>query len=176
MANSLTPRLSRRTVLRGLGVSMALPWLEATSAVAGSLPAAAVPPTRMAFIFVPNGVHLPAWTPQTEGYGFELPRILKSLSPVKNNLTVLSGLTHDKGRANGDGPGDHARSASVFLTGAQPRKTEGENIRSGISVDQVAAQAIGHYSRFSSLELGVDEGRNTGNCGCRTSITRIIGE
>ncbi|MCA9127839.1 MAG: DUF1552 domain-containing protein [Planctomycetales bacterium] len=164
MANSLTPRLSRRTVLRGLGVSMALPWLEATSAVAGSLPAAAVPPTRMAFIFVPNGVHLPAWTPQTEGYGFELPRILKSLSPVKNNLTVLSGLTHDKGRANGDGPGDHARSASVFLTGAQPRKTEGENIRSGISVDQVAAQAIGHYSRFSSLELGVDEGRNTGNC------------
>jgi hypothetical protein len=73
-------------------------------------------------------------------------------------------LTHDKGRDNGDGAGDHARSASVFLTGAQPRKTDGENIRSGISVDQVAAQAIGQLTRFSSLELGVDPGKNAGNC------------
>jgi hypothetical protein len=77
---------------------------------------------------------------------------------------VITGLTHDKGRANGDGAGDHARSASVFLTGSQPRKTDGEKIRSGISVDQMAAQAVGQKTRFSSLELGVDPGRMAGNC------------
>jgi hypothetical protein len=104
------------------------------------------------------------WTPTTEGYGFQLPYIMQPLAPVQSDLLVLSGLTHDKGRANGDGPGDHARSASVFLTGAQPRKTDGELIRSGLSVDQAAAQAIGHQTRFSSLELGVDAGRNAGNC------------
>jgi hypothetical protein len=118
----------------------------------------------MAFIFVPNGVHGPDWTPATEGYGFELPYILSPLAPVQDNVLVLTGLTHDKGRANGDGPGDHARSASVFLTGAQPRKTDGESIRSGISVDQVAAKRAGHLTRFASLELGCEPGRSAGNC------------
>ena len=156
-------KLSRRTVLRGLGVSLALPWLEATGTTAKAATLSASP-NRMAFIFVPNGVVLDKWTPSTEGYGFKLPYILEPLAPVQEKMLVLSGLTHDKGRANGDGAGDHARSASVYLTGAQPRKTDGENIRSGISVDQVAAKAIGHLTRFSSLELGVDPGRNAGNC------------
>jgi hypothetical protein len=118
----------------------------------------------MAFLFVPNGVHVPDWTPKTEGYGFELPYILEPLASVRDDLLVLSGLTHDKGRANGDGPGDHARSASVFLTGAQPRKTSGANIRSGISVDQMAAQQIGSATRFPSLELGTERGRGSGSC------------
>ncbi len=156
----LSTRLSRRTALRGFGVSLTLPWLEAMATSAATVSA----PTRMAFIFVPNGVNLSQWTPKTEGYGFDLPYILEPLADVKNDLMVLSGLTHDKGRANGDGPGDHARSASVFLTGAQPRKTDGENIRSGVSVDQVAAQSIGHLTRFSSLELGCEAGRSAGNC------------
>ncbi|QDV25409.1 DUF1552 domain-containing protein [Aureliella helgolandensis] len=155
--------VTRRNVLRGLGVSLALPWLEATSTIVKAAEAARSP-TRMAFIFVPNGVALDQWTPTTEGYGFKLSPTLQPLAPVREDLLVLSGLTHDKGRANGDGAGDHARSASVFLTGAQPRKTDGENIRSGVSVDQVAAQAIGQLTRFSSLELGVDPGRNAGNC------------
>jgi Protein of unknown function (DUF1552) len=156
-------KLSRRTVLRGLGVSLALPWLEVTGTVAKAATAAASP-TRMAFIFVPNGVVMNHWTPKTEGYGYELPSTLQPLAPVKDNLLVLTGLTHDKGRANDDGAGDHARSASVFLTGSQPRKTDGEHIRSGISVDQLAAKAIGQNTRFSSLELGVDPGRMAGNC------------
>lgn len=118
----------------------------------------------MAFIFVPNGVVMNNWMPKTEGYGFQLTRTLEPLAPVKDDLLVLSGLTHDKGRANGDGAGDHARSASVFLTGAQPRKTDGEHIRSGISVDQLAAKAVGQKTRFSSLELGVDPGKMAGNC------------
>lgn len=164
---------SRRAALRGMGLSLGLPWLasagantarggEASSAAAESLKGG--PPRRMAFIFVPNGVHLPDWTPKRTGYGFELPYILEPLEAVRQSVTVLSGLTHDKGRANGDGPGDHARSASVFLTGAQPRKTDGANIRVGISVDQLAAQKIGHATRFPSLELGCEQGAGAGNC------------
>jgi hypothetical protein len=118
----------------------------------------------MAFIFIPNGVNLPEWTPLTTGYDYDLPFILQPLGRLKDDVTVLSGLTHDKGRANGDGPGDHARSASVFLTGCQPRKTDGANIRAGVSVDQIAAQKIGHATRFPSLELGCEPGRNSGNC------------
>lgn len=157
--------VSRRTALRGLGISLGLPWFESLvpSAVAASS-VAPTPPQRIGFIFVPNGVHLPDWTPATEGYGYELPFILNPLAPVQDDLMVITGLTHDKGRANGDGPGDHARSASVFLTGAQPRKTDGANIRSGTSVDQVAAQAAGRATRFASLELGCEPGRSAGNC------------
>lgn len=163
------PHVSRRTVLRGLGVSLALPWMESLSLgatrTADPLAAAAnTPPRRMAFIFVPNGVHVPDWVPEQEGFGYKLPYILEPLAAVRDDMMVLSGLTHDKGRANGDGPGDHARSASVFLTGAQPRKTDGSNIRSGISVDQYAAQALGSATRFPSLELGCEAGRSAGNC------------
>ena len=161
------PQLTRRNMLRGMGVSLALPWMESLSSASSltrlsSQPDA--PPLRMGFVFVPNGVHLQDWTPKTEGFGFELPYILEPLQAVKDDLLVLSGLTHDKGRANGDGAGDHARSASVFLTGAQPRKTAGSNIRAGISVDQAAAQAVGRATKFASIELGCERGRGAGNC------------
>lgn len=157
--------VSRRDALRGLGIALTLPWLESLiPTVARASSAIAAPPRRMAFIFVPNGVHLPNWTPASEGFGFQLPPILEPLANVQEELLVLSGLTHDKGRANGDGPGDHARSASVFLTGAQPRKTDGSNIRSGISVDQAAAQRIGSLTKFPSLELGCEPGRSAGGC------------
>ena len=156
--------ISRRGVLRGFGVSCALPWLETLASPALAAGASPTPQRRMAFLFVPNGIRVSDWTPNTEGYGFSLPSILQPLSSVRDDVLVLSGLTHDKGRSNGDGPGDHARSASVFLTGAQPRKTDGENIRSGISADQVAAQAIGDQTRFASLELGCEPGRSAGGC------------
>jgi hypothetical protein len=164
--SSVRSELTRRTVLRGVGVSLALPWLESLAPRAlgatASEPTAA--PQRMAFMFVPNGVHLPDWTPQLSGYGYDLPYILEPLARVRDDVMVISGLTHDKGRANGDGPGDHARSASVFLTGSQPRKTDGSDIRSGVSVDQVAAQARGQATRFASLELGCEPGRSAGGC------------
>lgn len=159
--------LSRRTVLRGLGIAMGLPAFET---LRPQLAFAATPttesrlPKRMAAIFVPNGVHLPDWTPKRIGFGFDLPYILEPLAGVRDDMLVLSGLTHDKGRANGDGPGDHARSASVFLTGAQPRKTDGANIRVGVSVDQLAANVIGKQTRLASLELGCEAGRGAGNC------------
>lgn len=166
MGQMIQQPISRRTVLRGLGVSLALPWFEshpswrlwANDLVGGQ------PPLRFVAMFVPNGIHMSDWKPTTEGFGFKLPFILEPLAPVQDDLLVITGLAHDKGRANGDGPGDHARSASVFLTGAQPRKTSGADIRSGKSADQVAAQAVGHLTRFPSLQLGCEGGRSAGNC------------
>lgn len=160
--------ISRRTVLRGLGTAIALPFLEAMApavSLAGraSRPAAAAP-VRMAFLFVPNGVNMTHWTPESTGSDFDLPYVLQPLAAMKDDLLVLSGLTHDKGRANGDGAGDHARSASVFLTGAQPVKTHGANIRVGTSVDQIAGAELGTQTRYPSLEIGCEGGRNSGNC------------
>ena len=153
-------------MLRGLGTAVALPFLEAMKpalalAEASGRPS---PPKRMAFLFVPNGVHLPDWTPKESGRGFELPFILNPLQEVKDDILILTGLTQDKGRANDDGSGDHARACSAFLTGAQARKTHGADLRVGVSVDQIAAQKIGHHTRFPSLELGCDPGANAGNC------------
>jgi hypothetical protein len=161
-------QIARRTFLKGLGTAMALPMLDAmlpVRALAGASPsAAAAAPVRMAFLFVPNGIHMPDFTPKALGANFDLPNILEPLAPVKNDLLVLSGLTHDKGRANGDGPGDHARSAAVYLTGVQPLKSEGSSIRAGVSVDQYAAEMIGQTTRFPSLEIGIEPGRQSGHC------------
>src|SRR4030095_7354300 len=93
-------------------------------------------------IYVPNGKNMADWTPQREGADFDLPVILEPLAPVKEKLLVLTGLAADKARAHGDGGGDHARALGAFLTGAQPRKTDGTDLRAGISVDQVAASRI----------------------------------
>ena len=160
-------QISRRSALRGVGTALTLPLLDAmvpARALTAATSANSGLPKRMAFLFVPNGVNLEHWTPKQTGFAYDLPSILEPLRNVQNDVSVLSGLTHDKGRGNGDGPGDHARSASVFLTGAQPRKTSGGNIRSGVSVDQVAAQHLGEATKFASLELGCESGRNSGNC------------
>jgi Protein of unknown function (DUF1552) len=158
--------ISRRMVLRGIGASLALPWLEAmTPALAGTgAGKGAASPLRMAFFYVPNGVHMPLWQPKTEGKGYELPAILKPLEKRKDDLLVLTGLTQDKAFGNGDGAGDHARSLATFLTGAQAFKTDGANIHVGESVDQVAARQIGKQTRFGSIELGIDRGGQSGNC------------
>jgi hypothetical protein len=154
-------RLERRTVLRGLGASIALPALDAmTPAFAAPEP----PPLRLLFAYVPNGVTLADWTPRGEGRDFELGRILKPLEPWKQRMVVISGLAHRNGNALGDGPGDHARAGGSYLTGVHPRKTAGADIRNGVSVDQVAAQAIGNKTRLASLELGCEESRTVGNC------------
>jgi hypothetical protein len=161
------PLLSRRTVLRGVGAAVALPWLEAMgplSSWAAAPPRARTAPNRLAFLYVPNGINMEDWTPKEEGSGFTLPAILLPLQPVKDHLLVLSNLTADKARPNGDGAGDHARALAAFLTGCQARKTDGTDIRAGVSVDQVAAERIGESTRLSSLEIGCEQGAMAGNC------------
>ncbi len=157
--------LPRRTFLRGLGAAVALPMLDAMLPVFGAKSAAQVSaPCRLGFAYVPNGVVMENWTPLTVGPGFEIPSILEPLAASRQDWAILSGLTHNNGRALGDGPGDHARAAASYLTGVHPKKTNGADIKNGISVDQVAAQAIGDKTRFASLELGTEHGRQTGNC------------
>jgi hypothetical protein len=157
--------IARRTFLKGFGTAVALPLLDAMlPARASAAPVAAKSLRRMAFFSVPNGAHMQDWTPSDEGVDFKFPATLEPLTPHREYVTVLSGLTHDKARPNGDGPGDHARSAAAFLTGSQPRKTAGADIKVGISVDQLAAQKIGSQTRFPSLELGCEPGQQSGNC------------
>ena len=160
--------ISRRTILRGMGTAIALPWLEAMApttlrAASAAGPMAAEAPRRMAFFYVPNGVHMPDWTPKG-GPALELPEILRPLGSFKDDLLVLTGLTQDGAFAHGDGGGDHARSLASFLTGTHPLKTAGLGIKAGVSVDQFAAQKLGGATRFPSLELGIDRGAQAGNC------------
>lgn len=159
-----TRQISRRTLLRGLGTAVALPWLEAMTPASGLAgePARAFP-TRMAFLYVPNGVHMPEWTPENEGADFPLPFVLEPLKAFRDDLLVLSGLAQDTAFAHGDGGGDHARSLASFLTGVHPLKSDA-NIRAGVSVDQIAARKVGKSTRFPSLELGCDRGAQSGNC------------
>jgi hypothetical protein len=155
--------LPRRTFLKGLGVSLALPMLDAmTPALAAA--SSKTLPTRLAFTYVPNGVTMDVWTPAEAGAGFAFPRILKPLEPFRSQTLVLSGLAQHNANALEDGAGDHARAAACYLTGVHPKKTAGEDIQAGVSVDQIAAQHVGADSRFPSLELGCDDSRTVGNC------------
>ena len=163
----MTRMMSRRTVLRGLGASLALPWLEAMGPVtswADAPQAVRRAPNRLAFVYVPNGKNMREWTPRGDGALSELPSILEPLASVKEQLMVMTGLAADKARPNGDGPGDHARAMAAFLTGCQPRKTDGADIRAGVSVDQVAASRLGEHTRLPSLEIGADPSAMAGNC------------
>lgn len=152
-------------LLRSIGTAIALPMLDAmTPAFAAPNKSAAKTPTRMAFVYVPNGIIMPDWTPAAEGADFEFKRVMEPMAPFREHLTVLTGLTQNGGRALGDGPGDHARAAASFLTAAHPKKTAGADIKIGVSVDQVAAMKIGSSTRFPSLELGLEDGRLVGSC------------
>ncbi|HEX3871015.1 MAG TPA: DUF1552 domain-containing protein, partial [Pirellulales bacterium] len=105
--------ISRRTILRGMGTALTLPWLEAMTpltSLAKQTTGTPGSPLRVAFLMVPNGAHMAQWTPESEGASFEFPRILKPLNPFKDDLLVLSGLSQDLAAAHGDGGGDHARS------------------------------------------------------------------
>jgi hypothetical protein len=146
---------------------MSLPWLEAMGPLTNwSLGAvtARPAPNRMAFLYVPNGKNMADWTPKSQGAGFDLPTILEPLKDVHGDFSILTGLAADKARSHGDGGGDHARAMSAFLTGAQPHKTDGADIRAGISVDQVAAAKLADETRLQSLEIGCDQGAMAGNC------------
>jgi Protein of unknown function (DUF1552) len=157
--------LPRRIFLRGAGTAIALPLLDAMlPRAARAAEAAAKPPVRMAFLFTPNGVIPDAWEPKEAGANYALSPTLEPLAALKSDILVVSGLQQKNGWDLGDGPGDHARSAASFLTGAHPFKTAGAHIRAGVSVDQFAAAKIGSQTALPSLELGVDPGAIAGDC------------
>ena len=119
----------------------------------------------MAFLYVPNGMHMPHWKPRgPDDRKFELPEIFQPIKRHRENMNVISGLSLEGAFAHGDGGGDHARSVASFLTGAHPRKTHGSNIRNGESVDQVAAEKIGQLTKLPSLELGTEPSSPAGRC------------
>ncbi len=162
-------QIPRRRFLKGIGTAIALPALDAMHPALKALAAIESPngrtfPKRMAFIYIPNGANMADWTPKEAGEEFELPYILQPLKPFQNDVQVLTGLAHDKARPHGDGPGDHARASASFLTGCQARKTAGADIKAGVSVDQIAAERIGKFTRLPSLELSGDKARPSGNC------------
>ena len=153
--------LARRTFLRGIGTTIALPFLDAmTPAMAATTTKA---PVRMGFVYVPNGMDVRNWNLDYEGKLGELSRIMKPLEPFKKDILVLGNLTHNNGRALLDGPGDHGRCCGSYLTGMQPRKTM-VDIKAGISCDQIVANQIGNKTRFPSLELGLEDARQAGDC------------
>lgn len=156
--------MNRRHFLGGAGALLALPFFESL-ARRGSLlrraDAAPVPPKRLIFYFVPNGIHMPAWTPKEEGASYVLPPILAPLAPLRSEVLVISGLDNKPGRP--DGAGDHAGGTSAFLTCVHAQKSE-TDLRLGISVDQVAAAKLGQDTRFSSLQLGLEGGGSAGGC------------
>jgi hypothetical protein len=149
--------LPRRTFLRGMGVTLAMPMLDAmVPALSAAGSGGSVP--RLGFIYVANGVIQKQWKPVTVGAGFELPPILKPLEPVRDHVNVLSGLSHLQADTFGDGTGDHPRASAAWLTGvhAYDRTRPGVEVRLATTADQLAAREIGRGSQVPSLELHVD--------------------
>jgi len=156
--------LARRTFLRGLGTAMALPMLDAMVPAMAATGAGIKPAIRLGFVYVPNGIIQKGWLPSTTGKGFEMQSTMKPLEAHRDRISVLSNLMQNGGRALSDGAGDHARAGASWLTGVHPKKTEGADIRSGISADQVAAKELGNQTQFASLELGLEEPNLAGGC------------
>ena len=156
--------LSRRTFLRGSGVAMSLPLLDAMRPKRTAAAEAEKPPVRSAFVFFPNGAVGPQWRPRKVGINFPFADSLASLEPYRDDLLFVSGLAQDAARSHGDGGGDHARNAASYLTCAHPKKTAGADISVGQSIDQAIAEAIGRETRLPSLELGIQPSRHSGRC------------
>jgi hypothetical protein len=156
--------LPRRTFLKGMGTAVALPFLDAMlPAFAGAQTTKAARPVRMAFVYVPNGIDMRHWNPSYEGELGKLPQTLVPMEPFRKDITLLGNLTHNTGRALLDGAGDHGRCCGSYLTGVQVKKTL-VDIKASVSCDQLVANAIGKQTRFPSLEVGLEDARQAGDC------------
>src|SRR5919197_3878749 len=148
--------LSRRTFMRGAGITLALPFLE--SMVPAQTPlsrTAANPKTRFGAIYIPHGSVIGKWKPKAAGANFEITEILKPLEPYRDQLTIISNLAHPSAYG-GDGSAGvhHARSSAVYLSGVHPES--GAQASLGITVDQVIAQRLGQDTPLPSLELSIE--------------------
>jgi len=158
--------LPRRTFLQGIaGASVALPLLDAMiPALTAQTRTAAAPKLRLGFVYVPHGAVLDKWTPIGDGTNFQLNQIMAPLEPFKQQMVIVSGLANKAAESQGDGGGDHARSGPSFLSGVHPKRTEGEDVRAGITIDQIAAQRISQDTPLPSLELGTEDTGLVGVC------------
>ncbi|MBL9124357.1 MAG: DUF1552 domain-containing protein [Planctomycetaceae bacterium] len=155
--------LARRTLLKGVGAALGLPWLEAMLPRAARA-AVAKPPVRMAILYMPNGVLPAAWNVAGQGRDFQLSYILEPLAAVKDDLLVVSNLRNTAG-LSGDG---HYAKTTSWLTGAKAVRTSSKGIRAGVSVDQFAAQHVGQSTPLASMELGIDPVHNLVDMGYST--------
>ena len=154
--------ISRRTVLRGMGATVALPLLDAM--IPALAPAAATTPVRrFGVVYHPNGVIYDQWLPKAAGANFELSPTLKGLEPFQNQLIVITGLFSDQAEANGDGGGDHSRACGSYLTGVHVKKSD-SNVENAVSMDQIAAKAFERETQLSSLQITADENSLLGSC------------
>ena len=158
--------IPRRTFLRGVGATLALPLLDGMiPALAAATPEAAKPATRLGIVHVPNGIIMNMWTPTATGAGFKLTPILEPLAPFQDRLLVLSGLNNLEARQMpGENNGDHPRACTALLTGTHPKMTSGVDLRAGISFDQVAAKELRKHTQLASLELGIESAEVVGSC------------
>lgn len=157
--------LPRRAFLRGLGVTLSLPLLDAmVPALSALKKTAATPPLRLGFVFVPNGLILRDFLPKTEGPGFEIPRLLAPLEAYQEQLTIVSGLANAAGDALDASSGPHSRGSGCWLNGMRARRTEGADIQAGTTIDQFAAKQLGKETPLASLELALEPNFMTGNC------------
>ncbi len=167
--------LPRRTVLRGTGTMLALPLLNAmVPALSAMSKTAAAPVHRLAFLGNSNGMFMPHFLPKgTGGTNFELSPILTPLASFKEQMVVVSGLSHLAAEAReGQAGGPHARGAGAFLCGVNPKRTEGADIEAGKTIDQYAADRLGEDTQLRSLELRL-ESSFTGNCDQGYSCTYV---
>ncbi|MDB6140662.1 MAG: hypothetical protein JWO94_3734 [Verrucomicrobiaceae bacterium] len=139
-------------MLRGMGATLALPFLDVMRPLGRAAASASASPTRLGVLFMPNGVRQDAWTPTGEGKDFQFSRLLQPLEPFRQDLTVLTNLGN---KASEHGDGHYAKTAN-WLTGTPITKTTGKDLHCGISMDQVIAAKNGHLTRFPSLELGTE--------------------
>ena len=160
--------LARRTVLRGLGATLALPLLDGmVPALTALSQTAAKPVRRFGVVYLPNGVVIDQWTPALDGTQYALSPILQPLTPFQNRLVVLSGLSQNTNGLTARSGAVHGRCATKFLTGAIPRPfgQEGNDFRADISIDQLIARELGQDTQLGSLELSLESGdKGAGTC------------
>jgi hypothetical protein len=157
--------LPRRTFLRGLGAAIGLPLLDAMiPAFTATAKTAAAPVHRLGFVYIPNGAIMDKWTPAAEGSAFELPPILESLAPFRDQLVIVSGLEQANAYGLNDGSGDHSRAGAAWLSGVHPKHTEGADIQGGRTADQIAATVLGKDTQLASLEVGLEAFEMVGMC------------
>ena len=156
--------LPRRSFLRGMGATLALPFLDAMVPALSAAAPGQSRVTRLGFVYAPNGTYLPNFHPATTGKGYEMTPVLQALEPFRNDMVVLSGLSNKGAETQSEGGGVHTRVHTAWLSGTRPKKTEGADIEAGTSVDQMAAAAIGADTPLNSLQLSLDHENIVGSC------------